>query len=86
MLCDVLHPSLCPVKKLPRNTPTSQQAGLRGRELHVRDTEVHKQVRGRGWKVVERNVPKMSTLTVKGSGEERGGERWREGVGKGGRW
>ena len=31
--------------------------------------------RGRGWKVVERNVPKMSTLTVKGSGEERDGER-----------
>ena len=38
--------------------------------------------RERGWKVVERNVPKMSTLTGKGSGEERGGERWREGVGK----
>ena len=43
--CDILHPSLCPVKKLPRNTPTSQQAGLRGRELHVQDTEAHKQVR-----------------------------------------
>lgn len=42
--------------------------------------------KGRGWKVVKRNVPKMSTLTVKGSGEERDGERWRGGVGKGGRW
>ena len=44
VLCHVTY-LLCPVKKLPRNTPTSQQAGLRGRELHVRDTETHKQVR-----------------------------------------
>ena len=57
VLCHLTY-LLCPVKKLPRNTPTSQQAGLRGRELHVRDTEVHKQVReevedcrGRGWMV-----------------------------------
>ena len=46
-----------------------------------------------GWKIVEggdgrlwREICLHLKLTVKVSGEEWGGERWREGVGKGGRW